>query len=71
MAFYGCGFNCYVISEIWSVDEFRIPVACGALAAPKEGFCGFYWVWGVAVVSVIPGLPRFIRSGCHEFLTWV
>jgi len=71
MASYVCGFICYVISEIWSVDEFRIPAARGALVAPKEGFCGFCWVRGVAVVSVVSGLPRFIRSGCHKFLTWV
>ena len=70
MASYSCGFICYVISEIWSVDEFRIPAARGALAAPKGGFCGFCWVWGVAVVSVVSVLSRFIRSGWTEFLTW-
>ena len=67
MASYVCGLICYVISEIWSVDEFRVPAARGALAAPKGRFCGFFWVWGVAVVSVVSFLSRFSRSGCLEF----
>ncbi len=70
MASYVFGFICYVISEIWSVDEFRIPAARGALVGLKEGFCGFYWVLGGAMVSDVSSLSRFIRSGWIECLTW-